>query len=189
MSRRARIDSLPALHEACWTELGLAAQDRRHPWRTPVLASRDGDGVDARTVVLREVDVAARRLVVYTDARSPKVAQLRRWPQASLCAWSPQCSWQLRLQVRVAVRDDDEAVAWRWARMKASPAAKDYLSPRAPGSEQADADRDTAETAPGACAHFAVLELAVRAMDWLELHPDGHRRACFDARGARWRVP
>ena len=186
MSHAARIDTLPALHDACWAELGLAAQDRRHPWRTPVLASRDGDGVDARTVVLREVDAEARQLIVYTDARSPKVAQLRTWPRASLCAWSPQRSWQLRLRVRVAVRDDDDAVARRWARMKASPAAKDYLSPLAPGSERADAGPDAA---PGARAHFAVLELTVLAMDWLELHPDGHRRASFDARGARWRVP
>jgi len=27
------------------------------------------------------------------------------------------------------------------------------------------------------------------AIDWLELHADGHRRACFDAAGPRWLAP
>jgi hypothetical protein len=29
----------------------------------------------------------------------------------------------------------------------------------------------------------------VAAVDWLELHADGHRRAAFDDQGARWLVP
>ena len=37
--------------------------------------------------------------------------------------------------------------------------------------------------------YFAVIEAAIDAIDWLDLHPDGHRRAIFDARGARWVQP
>jgi hypothetical protein len=29
----------------------------------------------------------------------------------------------------------------------------------------------------------------VQSLDWLELHPDGHRRAVFDAAGGRWVQP
>jgi hypothetical protein len=29
----------------------------------------------------------------------------------------------------------------------------------------------------------------VEAVDWLELHAEGHRRALFDAQGARWVAP
>jgi hypothetical protein len=34
-----------------------------------------------------------------------------------------------------------------------------------------------------------VLFARVDSLDWLELHRDGHRRARFDADGARWLQP
>jgi pyridoxamine 5'-phosphate oxidase len=34
-----------------------------------------------------------------------------------------------------------------------------------------------------------VLTASVLAVDWLELHADGHRRAVFDAKGRRWVAP
>ena len=36
---------------------------------------------------------------------------------------------------------------------------------------------------------FAVLAAEVQAVDWLELHAEGHRRAIFDAKGRRWVTP
>ena len=36
---------------------------------------------------------------------------------------------------------------------------------------------------------FAVVQARVQTIDWMELHADGHRRAIFDARGARWVQP
>jgi pyridoxamine 5'-phosphate oxidase len=37
--------------------------------------------------------------------------------------------------------------------------------------------------------YFAVINAQVLAIDWLELHLDGHRRAVFDEHGARWVQP
>jgi hypothetical protein len=34
-----------------------------------------------------------------------------------------------------------------------------------------------------------MVNAQVESMDWLELHPDGHRRALFDAEGGRWVQP
>ena len=36
---------------------------------------------------------------------------------------------------------------------------------------------------------LARLEAQVQAIDWLELHAEGHRRALFDAAGRRWLAP
>jgi hypothetical protein len=179
-----RIESLHMLERACWQELARAAADRQHDWRVMTLATVDGQNADARCVVLREADPGARELLVYTDHRSPKVAQLARNPQAMLCAWSAQLSWQLRLRVVAEVLDSGLEVSSRWARLKLSPSAQDYLSPLAPGTP-------VTHFAPqrGTRDHFALLRLQVQQMDWLELHEDGHRRAAFDAQGARWLVP
>ena len=179
-----RLESLDAIGVASWRELAAAPQDKAHPWRTPVLATTDGEFGDARTVVLRGVDAEARTLLLYTDARSPKAAQIAAHPLGTLVLWSPQLSWQLRLRVRLELQVDGLAASSHWARLKLAPGAQDYLSALPPGSVL-----DNAIGARGERAHFALLEAAVLSMDWLELHADGHRRAAFGADGARWLQP
>jgi pyridoxamine 5'-phosphate oxidase len=178
-----------------WTELGRAVTERGHPWRQPVLATTCPlRGAQARTVVLREVDPATRTLLLYTDIRSPKVAQLDHDPRAQLVCWSPALGWQLRLGVDVRCETDGLDVTSRWARLRHTRAAQDYLSPLAPGSVQPAPGTVTAPAeAVAVRGAFAVLRAQVREMDWLVLDPQGHRRAMFDFRdgqpAARWLVP
>jgi hypothetical protein len=184
MTPTGRLESLPLIESAVWQQLVAAASDRLHGWRTMALATvREGEP-EVRTVVLREADAASRQLVFFTDSRSPKVVQLQAQPRATLLLWSPPLSWQLRLRVHCAVQTDGLGISSRWARLKLSPAAQDYLSPLVPGTpvERWELDRASRE-------HFAVVQATVIAMDWLELHADGHRRARFDAGGATWLAP
>lgn len=134
--------------------------------------------------MLREVDTAARLLRLYTDARSAKLAQAAVQPQAMLVLWSEQLGWQLRLKVRLQADTEGLAVSSRWAKIKLTPAAQDYLSPLPPGAPLA---RPLPER--GSREHFAMLTAEVQSLDWLELHAEGHRRARFDAEGQRWLAP
>ena len=176
-----RLDSLSAIEAALWRELFGAVHDAAHPWRTPVLATTDGDIGDARTVALRAVDVAQRRMTFFTDARAAKVAQLGAHPLGTLVHWSPALNWQLRVRVRLEAQADGLAVSSHWARLKLSPAARDYLSALAPGSKL-----DNAIGARGERAHFALIVAEVLTIDWLELHAEGHRRARFTAGEGLW---
>ena len=180
-----RPSDLAALKVRIWDELRHAVDDRSHPWRTPVLATRDGDGADARTVVLRDANEAARSLVFYADARSGKVAQIAQYPVATLVCWSSALGWQLRLRCKLEVSTDGLAVSSRWAKLQNSRSAQDYLSPLAPGEPL----REIAREERGSREHFAMVNAQVESLDWLELHPDGHRRALFDAAGGRWVQP
>ena len=182
----ARIESLGLLRRACWHELERATLEREHGWRALVLATLDGSQPDARTVILREVDVQAQCLRFYTDARSGKVAQIQAQPLGTLLAWCPRLSWQLRLKTRLRVDTDEPGVRARWSQLRLTPSSQDYMSPLAPGALLHDGPRlDT----DGSQAHFAVVHAEVVSLDWLELHTDGHRRACFDALGERWVQP
>lgn len=179
-----RIESLNLIERSCWQELQAAAQHREHPWRTMALATTDGEVAHARMVILREVDVALHQLLFYTDGRSAKAADIATHPVGTVLAWSAALGWQVRLRCRFAIDSGGLAASSRWARLKLTPAAQDYLSPLAPGSVLTpyDSPRATRE-------HFALIDARVEAVDWLELHADGHRRAMFDARGARWLQP
>ena len=188
-----RLDDLGAIHQACWHQLAACTIDKTHAWRVMGLATLDGDAADLRSVVLREADVQACTLMFFTDARSPKVAQIAAQPQATLLAWSGALSWQLRLRVRLEVQTSGLAVSSRWARLKLSPAAQDYLSPLPPGAPLGGApDPAAPPTTPDrdSRAHFAVVLAQVQAMDWLELRAGGHRRALFSGSGAgQWVTP
>lgn len=182
-----RLASLGAIEDEVWAQLARACGDARHPWRTPVLATLAGDRADARTVVLREIDAAERKLLIYTDERAAKVAQLLAQPKGTLVMWSPQLGWQLRCRVQLALEPSGLAASSRWARIKLSPAAQDYLSPLPPGTPlDAPAPVRSATTER---EYFGVIEAEVTSVDWLELHADGHRRALLSGSASHWLQP
>ena len=178
----SRIDSLALIETQLWQELQRAARQAGHEWRTMALATVEDNMAQARTVVLREVDSAARELIFFTDARSPKVAQIQAQPVGTLLCWSSRISWQLRLRVHLEVQTAGLKVSSRWARLKLTPAAQDYLSPLPPGSPVAE----RYEPERASRSHFAVVTARVLTTDWMELHADGHRRAHFGPDGACW---
>lgn len=181
----SRIESLHILEAACWQELQRAATDRQHGWRLMTLATVNGDEADARSVVLREARRGPQELVFYTDARAGKVQQIARQPKGTLVMWSRELAWQLRLRVQLSVDTDGPDVAQRWAEVRRTRSAADYLAGVAPGSELPSPlvpERASRE-------HFAVVTARVLSIDWTELHEDGHRRAIFQADHATWVQP
>ena len=183
-----RLEVLQDIESAVWRELALAVQGPGHAWRVAVLATRDGQCADARSVVLRELDADARQLLIYTDARSPKLRQLAAHPSGTLVLWSAELGWQLRLSVSLEAETSGLRLSSRWALLKLTPAAQDYLSPLPPGSPL-DAPAGATTPARDSREHFALITASVTAVDWLELHAQGHRRARFDASGAAWLTP
>ena len=182
-----RLQDLSAIEDALWAELTLAPHHHSHEWRVGVLATVDGETADARSVVLRDFETASRTLVIYADSRSPKAAQIKANPLGTLVLWSDSLGWQLRLRVHLSLETAGLRVSSRWARLKMTPGAHDYLSPLPPGSTlerpaKAHPKRDSRE-------HFALMSAQITAVDWLELHPEGHRRAAFDGKGRRWLTP
>ncbi|MEO5690394.1 MAG: pyridoxamine 5'-phosphate oxidase family protein [Burkholderiaceae bacterium] len=193
----ARLQELDEIEMSIWSELESCVATRQrstpgepeasrppHEWRVAVLATVDDGQADARSLVLREVDAAERRLVFYTDARSPKVRQIEQSPQGTLIFYSRELGWQLRMQVRLNVETAGLAVSSRWAKLQTSAGARDYQSVEAPGRPL-----DAPLSELGVRSHFAMIEAMAETVDWLELHPDGHRRAVMGAKGSRWVQP
>jgi hypothetical protein len=184
-----RLATLEEIEEAVWLELRRASHDKHHEWRTPVLATVDGSdaaGVwpDARTVVLREVDINAKELVIYSDSRTAKAQQLSRHPAAVLVFWSTRLGWQLRCRAGCLIETDGPAVSSRWQRIRQSASARDYLSALAPGTPL-----EASSPGPTQRESFAAVTARIERIDWLELHRDGHRRAVFGKPATHWVQP
>jgi pyridoxamine 5'-phosphate oxidase len=182
---QVRLVTLSEIEIALWQELARAVHDKHHEWRTVVLSTVGKIGseltADARNVVLREVNVSAKQLLIYTDARAEKAQQLREHPHGTVVMWSRRLGWQLRCRVTLSLEDSGLAVSSRWESLKLSPAAQDYLSPLAPGMPLSSAAPVLSER-----HHFAVITARVTSIDWLELHREGHRRAVFGEQPAAW---
>ena len=175
-----------------WKELIRATNDRHHAWRTPVLATACSNGlVNARTVILRTVNMIEGQLQIFTDARSPKVTEITAASNAVFVFWSSKLSWQLRVRVTISVLTTGPIADALWQRIKQSASARDYLSLLPPGSllkSDSSSSLSTAETTPDT-SHFAVLNMQVIEMDWLELASAGHRRAKITADTWEWLTP
>lgn len=172
-----------------WKELGRASQDRHHAWRTPVLATATPDGsVNARTVVLRGVNLTANEVLVYTDQRSSKVAELAFKPGGMFVFWSERLGWQLRMKVHITTLTTGTEVEERWKRIKESASANDYIHPTAPGSPLSSG-AEASPALPSTKNHFTVLVAKITEMDWLELASGGHRRARMTSDTWEWLTP
>jgi pyridoxamine 5'-phosphate oxidase len=180
----ARIESLHMIERACWRELSAAAHDRLHGWRVLTLATVADGRPEARSVVVRDIDEDRHELIFYCDDRSPKVRQLHACADAVLVGWCARLGWQVRLRAQVTVETAGLNVSSRWAQVKLSRAAQDYLAALPPGTP---VDRYQPER--GSRDHFAVVTARVHEIDWLELHPDGHRRARLQEAQSAWLTP
>ena len=189
MSQNKTPENNPAIQHEIWQQLLRASLDKHHEWRSPVLVTCGKDNwPEARTVILRAVNLITKELTFYTDSRSPKVAQLLQNPKAMLVFWSKRLNWQLRIKVNIAIKTEGELVQNTWAKVKQSPSAGDYLSAQAPGEILTNSQDSTNQTLQNH-SHFAILIANVINIDWLALNRNGHQRANIDADGFNYLVP
>ena len=181
-----RTGSLPELRALIGAALADAARDVRDPWRTPVLATfSTAAGPQARTVVLREADLAQRRLTAWTDPRAPKTAQLAADPRTEWCFHDGVRRMQLRVSTGIQVHQDDDIAQAAWTQVPAGN-RMNYRTAKPPGTvigHESPDDTVADDTGP---AHFAVLSATVTELDWLWLGDAVHRRARFRWDGTGW---
>ncbi|MEM0985032.1 MAG: pyridoxamine 5'-phosphate oxidase family protein [Pseudomonadota bacterium] len=188
-------DALAAVFESLCTRLVRAGADKRAAWRLVTLATVSKAGhPQARTVVLRAVNCDPLEIVFYSDARTPKVAEIQADPRVSALFWDKGASLQLRVDGEAEVLTDGPTVDAARRRLAGYPGS-DYARWAVPGEPIADpAAAETLSEDP--LEYFALIRMIAHRLDWLELGRDGHRRAEFDCKGGeapgwqgRWTVP
>ena len=173
---------LPDLLDEVWRRL----EAREGAARNPVLATVGASGPEVRTIVLRAADRQAATLEMHTDAATPKVAQLRRQPRASLLVWDADAALQIRLDARISIRSGASAHDV-WA--KVPDAARTRYGGRVPGTPIPGPDGDEGTADP---ERFALLRAYVYRLDVLQLGAARNRRAVYaveDGFAGRWVAP
>jgi hypothetical protein len=180
--------SLDDLCQRLWIELGVAAGQVGNPWRCPVLSTVSPAGPEARVVVLRSVDPAARELTAHSDLRASKVGQLRADDRSVWVFYDPLARVQMRARCRVTVHDSDGRTQEAWRR---TPVVNrmNYLQRHPPG-EVITAPSVGWENRLEDRPEFGLLVARVEELDALWLKETGHLRARFTwmetVGGTRW---
>lgn len=158
------------------------AKDRRSALHTLNLATIGSDGAPRiRTVVNRGFDQQTRSLRFHTDARAPKLAELRADSRASAHLYDARAKIQLRLETRATIHADDGLREEAWAATRdfsricyrVVPTPADVVSD--PASIAFTAGDDPQEGAE----NFVAVTLKIEVMEWLYLAHQGHRRARY----------
>lgn len=172
--------------QVAWGLLEQVATGTDHPFRCPALATSGADGPQVRTVILRAASAATRRLLFYTDARSPKVRELRQLTQMAWMFYDPGQRFQLRAWGAASLHQDDELAETCWE--TCSPAnLLNYRGRTVPGTAL---EATLSSLPPGALedrlgrGNFLVVACQVARMDALLLGPEFHRRLDM-----RWHEP
>ncbi|MCH7797278.1 MAG: pyridoxamine 5'-phosphate oxidase family protein [Planctomycetes bacterium] len=180
--------SYDSIADQAWKLLAQAGDDRSHPMRVVVLATLGDDGSpEARLMVVRGADRSRGKLWFYTDLRSPKVQQLRACPAVSAIAWDPACGVQLRIRGTATIDSSSPLADDHW--LQASLGLQVLLhSPEDPGRPLKQPDprlmgMKTAMDANDEAAarrNFAVIEITITGIEWLQVCDDDQRRAIMN---------
>lgn len=151
--------------------------------RTLTLATVGLDGAPRlRMVVPRGVDATVRRVRFFTDGRSAKVAEIARDARVALLGWQEAARVQWRLDGRAAFAEPVEvAAAWDSVRPGGH---LDYATALPPGELLVGPLLRV--DAAMARENFAVVDVAVTAIERLQLDPVGHERSRLDWDSAGW---
>ncbi|QTO21920.1 pyridoxamine 5'-phosphate oxidase family protein [Burkholderia seminalis] len=190
-------ESLAQTYDRIWSCLETGVGARRSPFTMLQAATLGLDGTPkVRTIVLRQVSRADRVLSFHTDARSEKVAELRRDPRFSIVANDLDALVQIRAQGIASICEDEAQRRAIWASSRPHTLLL-YRAPLPPGTPIASPEHAHIDgTAPSGDGYenFCLIHMTVTRIDWLELARTGHRRAVFDLNGesgyeARWIAP
>ena len=195
-------DTLEGVLDDAWELLKRGAGRGDDPFHWPVLGTAGQQGCNLRTVILRQFILPRRLLVCHTDARAPKVAEIR---QSNAIAWlfyHPRKKVQLRIYGKATLHADDPFADAQWAaagvtsRLNYAASGPPGAALDRPSSGLPDFLRNKLPTlleSERLQRNFMCISCRIDALDWLKLSITGNRRARFvwddDRLHSTWLVP
>jgi pyridoxamine 5'-phosphate oxidase len=159
------------------------------------LATLDVDGYPAvRTVVFRGFLEGTDILLIHTDIRSGKVAQLTKQPNVQLCWYFSDTREQYRISGKVELVDEN-STQWQqqrisqWQALSSSAKAAYFWSE--PGAILALDDRNQPmlqiqEDELAVCQNFMLVLIHPKSVDHLQLKPTPHKRLSYQLVDNQW---
>jgi pyridoxamine 5'-phosphate oxidase len=180
--------SLTEILNDCWQQLSAGVKSSKHPFHHAVIGTINEGFADTRTVILRKVIAEKQCLIFHSDARSPKINQLKKNNKVSWLFYDEPSRIQIRIKAEALIHHQNEVALERWNASRLE-SRRCYLANPAPSSISEIATdglpknltvKDlTEENVACGFDNFVVVETKVLELEWLFLNHAAHKRANF----------
>ena len=165
------------------------ARERDHDFHIMTFCTIGKEGVEARSVVLRNFDKDKNIIRFHTDYRSPKLGDIKRNPNTVCLVYSYKLKTQLRIKTISSIHYDDSIWNDSWDKTGLS-SRKCYLTKYDPSSHIEEKDdglplelkgkTPTSEQSEEGKKNFCVVDNKITEIDYLYLKSSGHERMVLD---------
>ncbi|MFT6962094.1 MAG: pyridoxine/pyridoxamine 5'-phosphate oxidase [Flammeovirgaceae bacterium] len=170
---------LPDLLQNTLDELIRGSVDRKHPFRFVTLSTIGKHNFpESRLVVFRKFDKENKKIRIYTDSRSEKMADLELNQQkCALLFWNQKKRWQIRIHAKAAFVKGEEA---EQAYQSLPEAGQDAYNSQLPPSTKVDSFAKSNQFKESYDSkNFVILELEIIDLEILQLKDKEHIRAFY----------
>ncbi len=175
-----------AMLKSILDELRKGAVQKKHPFHNVVLSTISANNPASRWVVFRKL-TAENHFLIFTDARSQKVEELKKNPHTTLLFYHQRQGVQVRVNGTATLHHQDDLTATYWPGVKGSPGAKSYQTVAAPG-EATPSIASGNNTDPSLDdTYFMVIEVIPHHIEALQLGREGHIRVAFEKNEDQWK--
>ncbi len=160
-------------------ELVRGSADRKHPFRFVTLSTIGKHNFpESRLVVFRKFDKENRKIRIYTDSRSEKVADLElNQHKCSLLFWNQKKRWQIRIHAKAEFVKGKEA---EQIYQNLPEAGQDAYNSQLPPSTKVDSFvKSNRHKENYDSENFVILELEILDLEILQLKDREHIRAFY----------
>jgi len=165
------------------------AKERDHDFHIMTFCTIGKEGVEARSVVLRNFDKDKNIIRFHTDYRSPKLDDIKKNPNTVCLVYSYKLKTQLRIKTISSIHYDDSIWNESWDKTALS-SRKCYLTKYDPSSIIEEKDdglplelkgkTPTSEQSEEGKKNFCVVDNKITEIDYLYLKSSGHERMVLD---------
>ena len=176
------------------------ANERDHDFHVMTFCTIGKEGVEARSVVLRNFDKEKNIIRFHTDYRSPKLNDIKNNPNTVCLVYSYKLKTQLRIKTLSSIHYEDSIWNASWDSTGLS-SRKCYLTKYNPSSNIDQKDdglrlelkgkTPSLEQSEGGKKNFCVVDNKIMEIDYLYLKSSGHERMRLDFNDSKfsWMAP
>jgi hypothetical protein len=181
-------NDIDKIYEEIWSRLKIGKKDRNSEFHQCYVASTGNEFPSVRTVVLRHVNKDQLTIGFHTDIRSNKINDINDNSNVTVLLYDHAAKIQVKINGIAEINHKNTNTEAIWSNIRDF-SKKCYSVQYAPGTNSneptsgyPDQYEDTLpppQELELGYENFAHVNIAIKAIEWLYLHQNGHRRAKF----------
>ena len=177
-------NTLREIPSIIFSELRKAAFKKKHPFKNVVLTTVKEQNPLSRWVIFRKL-TTEQNLLVYTDARSEKIKNLRKNPNCGLLFYNNRQGLQIYFNAVSTIHQRNELTKKYWQGIVGK-SSENYTTVNPPGSPINSIDKGHITDKDLNNKHFSIIEFIPVNMKILQLSRNGHIRVNFVKINNEW---